>query len=111
MKIGVKDLGELIGQLIVVCSPVRGKRRVKKSHLIREQKSLCKSVNEMLAHIETHLSELKSNEVSMGVEFEKALLKAFARHCSQNHERELRNYVSKRGDGFDNLKLTRKEGS
>ena len=94
----LKEFSELIGQLIIECVPLEGKRSVKKARLIQERNRLNKSVNDMVRHIEKYLEELKINETELEIGIEKALLRAFEKHCSMNHEREIRFSVSGRGD-------------
>lgn len=94
----LENLAQLIGQLIVTCSPVRGKKRIKKTRLIRQQERLFRSIAKMLESTEAYLSKLKSEETSMGIEFERALFKAFELHCRETYEKESRERISRRGE-------------
>lgn len=93
----LKELGELIGQLMVICKPLAGKKEVKKSRPILEQSTLFQSIERMLDHIGNYLNELKITETLMSRKIEEALLKAFEKHCSQEHKRRIRQSLSSRG--------------
>ncbi|QTA86536.1 hypothetical protein [Desulfonema magnum] len=94
----LKELSLYIGQLIVLCVPVRGKKGVRRARLIQERKRLEKSVEDMLRSIEKCLTRSETNETEIEFKTEEALIKAFEKHFSQNHETEIRVCVSGRGD-------------
>ena len=68
-------LGQLTAIFILQsCSaPLNGKKRYKKSRLISEHNGVCKSINEMLAHLKSYLHQLQLSETEVGIEIEKAL--------------------------------------
>jgi len=51
----------------------------------------------MLEHIAEYLNELKNNDTLIEVEIEKALQKAFEKHCLKEHKRKIKVLLSKRG--------------
>lgn len=51
----------------------------------------------MLGHIAEHLNESKNNDTLIAVELEKALQKAFEKHCLKGHKRRIKFCLSKRG--------------
>ena len=94
----LKEVAELIGMLIVVCVPVAGKKNVKKDRLIRERARLVNSIDDMISHIEDYLNKLVTNETEIEVAVEKALIEAFKKHCTLNHEKEIIFSISGRGN-------------
>ncbi|MCP4100721.1 MAG: hypothetical protein GY750_04750 [Lentisphaerae bacterium] len=98
MGVCLKEIGDLIGQLIIVCTPVKGKKGVKKARLMRERKRLEKSADDMTDRIIKYITRLETDETLIEAEFTKALPKAFEKHCSQEHEKAVRFSVSARGE-------------
>ncbi|MDM8525937.1 DUF6431 domain-containing protein [Desulfococcaceae bacterium HSG8] len=94
----LREIGDLIGQLITVCVPVKGKRGAKKARLIRERRRLEKSVDKMIGHIIKYLAASETDETLIESELTKALTEAFEAHCSREHEKAVRFSVSARGD-------------
>lgn len=94
----LKEISALIGEFIVQCIPVKGKKGVRKSQLIKERRRLEKSIDDMLRHIEEYLVKLTPNGTEIEAGIEEALLKAFERDFLQNDEKEFRFCVSGRGD-------------
>jgi len=93
----LETVGALIVDLITECSPVKGKKQVKKSRLIFQQQKIRKSINQMLSHIKEYLLELRPIVTSLSVEMEKALIKKLTELCSQADKVKTRLTVSKRG--------------
>ena len=93
----LKELGELIGQLMVKCKPLAGKKEIKKARRSQDQTNLFQSLEKMLEHIARYLNEAERAETLMNREIEEALLKAFEKHCAQNHKKKIRHSLSSRG--------------
>ncbi len=93
----METVGKLIADLITECSPVKGKKRVKKSRLIYEQENLRKSINNMLNHIKEYIREQHPVVTAVSVEIEKALIKKLTKLCSLAEKRKTEPAVSKRG--------------
>jgi hypothetical protein len=94
--LAMKELESKIGQLMVLCKPSAGKRRVKKNQQVQEHLELCKSIDAMLDHIAEYLEKWQSDTV-IGIAIEKGLQRAFENHCIKKHEKE-RPPVSGRGE-------------
>ena len=94
----LKEISLYIGELIILCIPVKGKKGVKQARLIQERKRLEKLADDMLKNIEKCLSKSKPTETEFEFKADEALLKAFEKHFSKNHEIEIRVCVSGRGD-------------
>jgi len=95
----IEEIGQLIKRFTMICSPKKGKKKVKISVQIHEQEHLEKSIADMMSHIEEYLNKMKINadETELEIEIEKALFDAFIKHCSLIHERKIKDGVSKRG--------------
>ena len=78
--LAMKDLESKIGQLMALCKPSAGKKRIKKTQQIQEHGELCKSIDAMLEHIASYLEKWQSNTV-IGIELENGLQKAFEDYC------------------------------
>jgi hypothetical protein len=52
----------------------------------------------MLEHIAQYLGERKINDTSISIAFEKALEKAFKKHCIEKHKKKIKFPVSQRGE-------------
>ncbi len=94
----LKEVSELIGQLIIVCTPAKGKKGVKKARLTRERRRLEKSADDMTEHMIKYLTKSETDETPIKIELGKALSEAFEDHISGTHENEIRFSVSERGD-------------
>ena len=92
-----ETVGNLIADLITECSPVKGKKRVKKSRLIYQQQNIRKSVHCMLNHIKEYIRDLRPIVTSVSVEIEKALINKLTKLCSVAEEQQSELAVSKRG--------------
>jgi len=90
-------VGMLISDLITVCTPAKGKKRVKKSRLIYQQDNLRKTINKMLNHIKEYIREMPPATNSISVVIEKALIKKLTQFSSLAGEHKTRLTVSKRG--------------
>src|SRR4030043_625323 len=88
MQVGLamKDLESKIGQLMALCTPSAGKKRIKKTQQIQEHAELCKSIDAMLEHIASYMEKWQSNTV-IGIELENGLQKAFENYCINKHEK------------------------
>ena len=99
MSIYLKKISVLIEKFILKCTPVNGKKGIKKEQLIKERKGFEKSVDNMLEHIGAYLLQLKI--IGIGTEIEIAaalgLIDAFKNHCAQEYEKEIQKRISDRG--------------
>ena len=93
----IKDCGDMIAQLMAVCKPLPGKKQMKKKHWNQEQIALCQSIDSMLEHIAKYLNKPINNDTLIAVALEKALQKAFEKHCLKKHKRKIKFSLSKRG--------------
>jgi hypothetical protein len=98
VELWVETVGMLIADLITECTPVKGKKRVKKSRLIYQQENLRKTINKMLNHIKGYIREMPPAVTSVSVMIEKALIKKLAQLCALGGERKTRPAVSERGN-------------
>ena len=85
--LAMKELESKIGQLMALCKPSAGKKRIKKSQQIQEHLELCESIDAMLKHIAEYLEKRQSDTV-IGNGLEKGLQKAFEHYCIKKHEQE-----------------------
>ena len=94
------NLGQLTANFIIQScpAPLKGKQKYKKSRLISEHNSICKSINEMLAHLKSYLDQLQSSETEIGIELEKAIFILFEKHCGEEHAKHIDLSLSKRGE-------------
>ena len=106
----IREIGQMIEQLIIKCEPLPGKKGVKKSCLNHEQETLCQSIEGMLKHIEEYLEKSQAPESPMSIELEKALFKAFEAHCAHVHDRRVRVPLSTRGEKTYIFPYDNKEG-
>ena len=92
----------MLKDLIVIfsetCKPANGKKQLTKKRKAREHDSLCKSIDEMLDNLPKHLNKTPFFDTVVNIEMEKALVKAFEKHCLIEHERNRSASVSGRGD-------------
>ncbi|MCP4111880.1 MAG: hypothetical protein GY749_41190 [Desulfobacteraceae bacterium] len=100
MGVCLKEISDLIGQLIIVCTPVKGKKGVGKARLIRERERLEKSADDMIRHIIKYITGLETDETLIETELAKALAETFEKHCSREHEEAVRLSVSSRGENL-----------
>ncbi len=97
IELWAETVGMLIADLITECSPVKGKRRVKKSRLIYQQENLRKTINKMLNHIKEYIREMPPVVTAVSVVIEKALIKKLAQICELGGELKTLLTVSERG--------------
>lgn len=99
LGMSLKELGMMVGDLLEICEPVSGKRKIKKSRKSGGRDHLHRSINSMLGHVELYLSEMMGvDDGDMSDLMEEALAMAFERHCGQKHERREIFCVSSRGE-------------
>ncbi|MCP4156216.1 MAG: hypothetical protein GY757_51360 [bacterium] len=87
----------MIADLITECTPVKGKKLIKKSRLIYQQQNIRKSVSNMLNHIKEYIWEIQPIVTSLSVEMEKALIKKLTELSSEAAKPETKLKVSERG--------------
>ena len=97
LEVYIKELEHAIEQLIADTTPLDGKKRVNQSRLINEHKSLCQSIDNMVEHLGAFVRKSDTKETEIGIELEKALFRAFEKHCFQIHEKKVKASLSKRG--------------
>jgi hypothetical protein len=98
LEIYIKEIEHAIEQLIENTTPLNGKKRVSQSRLINEHKRLCQSLDNMVEHLGIFVRKSDTKETEIGIEFEKALLRAFEKHCFQIHDKKVKAGLSMRGD-------------
>jgi hypothetical protein len=98
LSIAIKELGEMVEQLIELCKPLPGKRAAGKKQVSKEQMNLCRSIDSMLAHIASYLDKTETHTTIIGTAMERALQKAFEEYCTKSHERRINIPLSQRGE-------------
>jgi len=106
----IKELGELIKQLMLICKPLPGKKEQKRSYRIDAQRKICHSIENMLERLSTYLNQLKSVNTLMSSKIEEALKKAFENHFVKSHQKKKRYRVSMRGAKTYIFPFSDKEG-
>ena len=99
LVVSVENIGQLIGDLIPICTPENGKRKEKHSRSDQEKKRILVSIRKMSENIAIKADSLKPSVSSVGIEIEKAIPPAFERHCLEwcSRERQYKDPISKRG--------------
>lgn len=95
-RLFISEITEMINLLKESCTPVRGKKAVKKSRRAHEQVRLCQSIDSMIGNLPGHLPEY-NDESFISLRFEQALTESFERHCLIPHRKEKSASVSERG--------------
>ena len=95
--LAMKELESKIGQLMALCKPSAGKKRIKRSQQVQEHLELGQSIDAMLEHIAEYL-EKRSSDTVIGDELEKALQKAFENYCLNKKDEEKSPPLSGRGE-------------
>lgn len=98
LSIAIKEIGEMIEQLIELCKPLPGKRPAGRKQVSKEQMNLCRSIDSMLAHIASYLDKTEANNTIIGNAMKRALQKAFEEYCTKRHERTIKISLSQRGE-------------
>jgi hypothetical protein len=94
----IKELSQLLGELIEITHPMPGKRQTRKTRQVKEYWKLCETIEAMLENIACYLDKLRSKASVMSIGFEKAIQEAFERHCARRHKRVNNQHVSQRGN-------------
>jgi hypothetical protein len=96
----VKEVGSLISELLAICMPVNGKKKVKKTQRVKEQLKLSQAIDSMLNHLAKYLDDLKDHDKGViGFALEKALQKSFSEFFGQKHKKKhIRAPISTRGE-------------
>jgi hypothetical protein len=98
LSIAIKELGEMVEQLIELCKPLPGKRAAGRKQVSKEQMNLCRSIDSMLANIASYLDKTEVPNTIIGNAMERALQKAFEEYCTKTHERKSTIALSQRGE-------------
>lgn len=98
LSVAIKELGEIVEQLIAVCKPLPGKRAAGKKQVSEEQMNICRSIDSMLAHIASYLDKTDAPNTIIGNAMERALQKAFKEYCTKKHEGTINLSLSQRGE-------------
>jgi hypothetical protein len=77
--------------------PQKGKKKEKKSRLIKERENIFRSIQSMVDHLSVNFRDLKPAETSVGIEIEKALWRIFEQYCSKPRHIKKGDLISKRG--------------
>ena len=93
----IMEIHGLIGQLMLECKPVKGKKGVSHSRKLSQYQKFMKTISDMLVHLANQVKKFEAVTTDMGFEIEKFLVKAFEDHCAKSHEIEVKPGVSKRG--------------
>ncbi len=98
LSLCLQELTEMINLLIDKCKPMNGKKQIKKSRKLKEQKQLNSAICEMLAKLRKMINKTGQNTNVFNSEFEKALLKAFEQNCLKPIRIDTAFIFSGRGD-------------
>jgi hypothetical protein len=96
--VSLEELSILMESFLDVETPVKGKKRTKRSRLAKEQKKAMESVRKMLDHAKKKLKSMDACATSVGWELEEAVVKSFKDCCAGGYEKKIRPCVSKRGE-------------
>jgi hypothetical protein len=91
-------IADLVGELWNTCKPKSGKKEIKKTHRLREQNAICKSINTMISKSKELIEACLSSKSDMTIELENALAKAFFENITKNFIHKIKNLVSQRGE-------------
>jgi hypothetical protein len=94
----IRTLADMIGQLWETCKPKQGKKAVKKSRRVQEQRSLFKSIHTMLSNIEEAIGNWTHGESAMAIELEKGVSAAINEKIGGRFLDRIKNLVSQRGE-------------
>jgi len=88
----IRDIGELLAELILILPPINGKKQTKKSKRKKERNNLLNNISSILKNISAYVSNLKHFETPLKYALEKWLLNEFKKHCESTHE-----FINKNG--------------
>ncbi|MBF0453162.1 MAG: hypothetical protein HQK75_20850 [Candidatus Magnetomorum sp.] len=91
----IQKLSDVISQLIHICKPANGKKRVSKEKQVR---AFRKSIDLILENIAEFLEKLKINSTDISIELEKWIKDEFKIFSSKVHEICKKVSISKRGE-------------
>lgn len=97
LGMSIDNIGRLIAELTMKCTPEKGKKREKKSRSVRERDKILNSLSRMTRNLTARLDLLKPSDTLVGTEIEKALLISFEQQLSQTSDLKKREPISKRG--------------
>jgi len=97
LGVGVKRIGDLIGELVPKCTPEDGKRKEKRSRSEQENAKIMDSLSSMVQNMVERIESLKPSDMPIGVEIEKALSISFESHLAQPTALKKREPISQRG--------------
>jgi hypothetical protein len=94
----METLAGMICQLWDTCKPKSGKREMKKSHKIREQEAILKSIDTMISKTRESVEACMNTNTEMASELEKSLEIAFSKTIIKGFADRIANLVSQRGE-------------
>jgi len=97
LGVSIQKIGMLIGELVVSCTPDKGKKGEKKKRSIREREGILNSLSTMVGNLVERSKLLETASTLVGVEIEKALVASFERLLRRPNMPKGGLNVSKRG--------------
>lgn len=94
----MRTLADMIGQLWDTCKPKQGKKAVKKSRRVQEQRALFKSIHTMLSNIEETIGDWTHAEGAIAIELEKGVSVAINEKIAGRFLDRIKHLVSQRGE-------------
>ena len=91
-----ESLRMMISQLWKICKPKTGKKGIKKSRRDREVEKIHQTSTSMMDNISQHIESSKNNVHTIGIAFEKGVLRSFDQTIIQKLQ-NLEDLISKRG--------------
>ena len=96
LGLGFETLRMMISQLWKICKPKSGKKGIKKSRRDREVEKVHQTSTSMVDNISQHIESSKNNVHTIGIAFEKGVLRSFDQTIIQKLQ-NLEDLISKRG--------------
>ncbi len=97
LGVGVERIGALIDELVIQCTPEKGKRKEKRSRSERERAKILDSLSYMMQNMAERIESLKPSDIPIGQEIEKALSISFESQLGQPTELKNTEPISQRG--------------
>ena len=96
--VSLEELSVLIESFFDTATPMKGKKKTKRTILLQEEKRNRESIRKMLKHVKKKVGGIHSCVASIGCELEDAVLKSFQHHLDGGYKNRIRASVSKRGE-------------
>lgn len=94
----IDTLAKLVDELWDKCKPKPGKKEVKKSRRIKEQKAIFKSITSMIENMCELIKEKSANDNIICIEFKKGLERAFDKNIVKRFKERIQHFISQRGE-------------